>query len=265
MKNKNPGDAFFQSTWNIRSIKPIVFYAILFHVFLVVVLFVFNSIKFKKEPELIPVFELVQIKQEQIAPEKTAPELPKEIEKQKPEMEQKPKQIEKKVVENKPKEIPKEPVLNKETEKIPEESVQNTEEETASEIPENPEIADAEAEDFDIDDMELPEAAEKSSLLPVGMTSMDPLLQAFLERLKILVMQNFNPPNGIQIPRNAKTVVQFTVYSNGKIADVSLKQSSGNKTWDALSLRAVQITTSPNLPATYSSEALSLQFNFTPD
>ena len=113
--------------------------------------------------------------------------------------------------------------------------------------------------------MEIPESLEKSSLNPVGSVMMDPVLQAFLERLKQLVMANFNPPNGLQIARNAKTTIQFSVSSSGQIADVVLKNSSGNKTWDALSVRAVQITKSPALPPTYQGEILLLQFNFTPN
>ena len=116
------------------------------------------------------------------------------------------------------------------------------------------------------DDMDLPEEiAEESGLNPVGYVDMDPLMQVYLERLKKIIMQNFNPPSGLNVSKSTKTSVQFTVDRFGAITNVSLKRSSGNKTWDHLSMRAVQISKLPELPPNYRAPALSLKFNFTPN
>ena len=90
-------------------------------------------------------------------------------------------------------------------------------------------------------------------------------MQVFLERAKQKIMSNFNPPNGLSIPRDAKTTVQFSVERSGQITSVLLKRSSSNTTWDHLSVRAVKISKLPELPPTYKGSSLVLQFNFTPN
>lgn len=243
-----PSESFFRS-YDSRSLRLVVVAAVVFHAVVALAIYAVSQIKVVKEPELIPIFELVQVAEPapEPAPPPPAPELPEPLP---PKSEAAPKPVSKPVP---PKPLPPEPKIEERVEPEPE-PVEEVAEEAVEPV-----------DDFNIDDMALPAPSEKSSLKPVGSVAMDPLLQAFLERLKQLVMQNFNPPNGIQIARSAKTTVQFTVDSAGNIADVILKTSSGNKTWDALSVRAVQITKSPALPATYSGELLSLQFNFTPN
>lgn len=263
MRDNLPGEAFFKPPSYKAWIKIILF-ALIFHGLLFLGIFLFNQIRKPREVELIPIFELVQV-----APLE-APSAP--VQKNEPVQEPSPP---KKEIETPPK-----PPLHEPKPKVkqdPPEPKPEPPKEIQEETPEAPEISESEevkevqevepvpSNDFDIDDMELPEHFEKSSLSTVGSVTADPLLQAFLERLKQLVMQNFNPPNGLQIPRNAKTTVQFTVSTSGSIANVTLKHSSGNKTWDALSVRAVQITQGPMLPKTYRGELLSLQFNFTPN
>ena len=120
-------------------------------------------------------------------------------------------------------------------------------------------------DDFDIGDLNLKKSFELPSLKAVNPIDMDPLMQVFLERAKAKIMSNFNPPNGLSIPRDAKTTVQFSVERSGRITGVILKRSSSNSTWDHLSMRAVQISRLPELPPTYSGSSLVLQFNFTPN
>lgn len=122
-----------------------------------------------------------------------------------------------------------------------------------------------EKDDFDINDLDLPKSFELPSLKAVNPIDMDPLMQVFLERAKQKIMSNFNPPNGLSIPRDAKTTVQFSVERSGQITAVLLKRSSSNSTWDHLSVRAVKISKLPELPPTYSGSSLVLQFNFTPN
>ena len=120
-------------------------------------------------------------------------------------------------------------------------------------------------DDFDIGDLNLKKSFELPSLKAVNPIDMDPLMQVFLERAKAKIMSNFNPPNGLSIPRDAKTTVQFSVERSGRITGVILKRSSSNSTWDHLSMRAMKISRLPELPPTYSGSSLVLQFNFTPN
>ena len=128
-----------------------------------------------------------------------------------------------------------------------------------------PKAKPKEKDDFDINDLDLPKSFELPSLKAVNPIDMDPLMQVFLERAKQKIMSNFNPPNGLSIPRDAKTTVQFSVERSGQITAVLLKRSSSNTTWDHLSVRAVKISKLPELPPTYSGSSLVLQFNFTPN
>ncbi len=70
--------------------------------------------------------------------------------------------------------------------------------------------------------------------------------------------------SGMNISKEAITTVQFTVDRFGLISNITLKRSSGNKTWDHLSMRAIQVARVPELPPNYRAPALSLNFNFTP-
>ena len=120
-------------------------------------------------------------------------------------------------------------------------------------------------DDFPVDDMDLPVAMEAPSLDPVGSVDMDPLMQVYLEQLKKIIMGNFKPPKDLKVDRSAKTTVQFTVDRFGGITGILLKRSSGNKAWDHLSVRAIQISKVPELPPNYRAPSLVLNFNFTPN
>ncbi|MBR6453811.1 MAG: TonB C-terminal domain-containing protein [Fibrobacter sp.] len=182
-------------------------------------------------PEPVPVPKTEPSPEETKKPEEVKPEKVKPVEKPKPEEKKKP---------------AKKPVEKK---KEPEKPVEKTK------------VKD----DFDIDDLDLQKSFELPSLRTVNPIDMDPLMQVFLERAKAKIMSNFNPPNGLSIPRDAKTTVQFSVERSGQITSVLLKRSSSNTTWDHLSVRAVKISKLPELPPTYRGSSLVLQFNFTPN
>ena len=149
------------------------------------------------------------------------------------------------------------------------ENPEQPEEPQEPENPQEPEEPQEEPVEETMDlpeDMDLPdEIAEESGLNPVGYVDMDPLMQVYLERLKQIIMQHFNPPSGLNVTKSTKTSVQFTVDRFGNITDISLRRSSGNKTWDNLSVRAIKISKLPELPPNYRAPALSLNFNFTPN
>ena len=229
---------YFSSDVDSTLVKIIVV-AVVFH-FAVVAFFIgLHYVNLKPEPEKIPVFEMVQVAQPPPPPKPVQPrppeppkpkvnkELPPEI---KPEPEQKPEEVHE--------EVPPEP---------------------------EPEPEPEPQEDFPVDDLDLPVAVEAPSLNPVGSVDMDPLMQVYLEQLKKIIMSNFKPPKDLKVGRDAKTTVQFQVDRFGGITAVILKKSSGNKAWDHLSVRAVQISKVPELPPNYRAPSLVLHFNFTPN
>ncbi len=194
-------------------------------------------------PEKPPTVEPEPVPEKELSPEapksEPLPEATPKPEEVKPE--EKPKPEEKKV--EKP---AKKPVEKKKSEQKPAKKAK-------------------EDDDFDIGDLNLKKSFELPSLKVVNPIDMDPLMQVFLERAKAKIMSNFNPPNGLSIPQDAKTTVQFSVMRSGEITGVLLKRSSSNSTWDHLSMRAVKISRLPELPPTYSGSSLVLQFNFTPN
>lgn len=204
-----------------------------------------------QKPETKPAPEMKPDTPERVPVPKKAPqpEKVKPVEKAKPEKTKpvdKPKPVEKTKPVDKPAEKTEKKVTEKKTEAKPAKKPK-------------------EKDDFDINDLDLPKSFELPSLKTVNPIDMDPLMQVFLERAKQKIMSNFNPPNGLSIPRDAKTTVQFSVERSGQITAVLLKRSSSNSTWDHLSVRAVKISKLPELPPTYSGSSLVLQFNFTPN
>jgi len=199
----------------------------------------------------IPVFELVTVQQNsrprmsrprppQPVPEKVQPQLePKPIAKPEPKPQVKP-QLKPEIRPNaKPDPRPAEPVK---------------EPVAAASEP-------APSQDMDMP-MDLPTFDDLPALRPVGMVDMDPLLQVYLERLVAVLMQNFNPPSGMDVRRGTKTSVQFTIERTGEITGIVLRKSSGNGIWDRLSMRAVQIAKVPPLPPNYRAPVLPLVFDF---
>jgi len=103
---------------------------------------------------------------------------------------------------------------------------------------------------------------EMPALRTLGDIMMDPQLQAYLDRLVRLIYQNFNPPSGTEIAKGTKSSVQFQISKSGEIDEIFLRSSSGNKIWDRLAMRAVQITKPPPLPSNFTAENLPLIFDF---
>ena len=217
---------YFSSQDDGTMVKIIVC-AVVFHLLVAGICIAFHFVNFKHEPEPIPVFEMVQVNQ----PVQPRP---------KPKVDQ---------------QLPPEPKVE---EKPPEP-------EPVEEPQPEPEPEPEPQDDFEVDDLDLPTAVEAPSLNPVGSVDMDPLMQVYLERLKQIIMSNFNPPSNLNVRRDVKTTVQFTVDRFGGITAITLKRSSGNKTWDHLSVRAVQISKVPELPPNFRAPSLVLHFNFTPN
>lgn len=236
---------YFASDVDSTLVKIIVC-AVVFHLLIVGICLAFHYVKITPEPEKIPVFEMVQVAPPAQIPQPPAPPPPPKTEPPKPKPKPKPK-VNKKL----PPEIKPEP--------------KEKPEEVESNEPPPPEPQKEPVDDFPMDDMDLPTAVEAPSLDPVGSVDMDPLMQVYLEQLKKIIMGNFRPPKDLKVGRDAKTTVQFTVDRFGGITAVLLKRSSGNKAWDHLSVRAIQISKVPELPPNYRAPSLVLNFNFTPN
>ncbi|MBR4398879.1 MAG: TonB C-terminal domain-containing protein [Fibrobacter sp.] len=225
--------------------------AVVFHLLVIGICIAFHFVNFKHEPEPIPVFEMVQVQQAvQPRPQPPRPKPPE------------PKPPEPKPLEPKPKPEPK-PKVDQQLPPEPKIEEKPPEPEPVEEP--KPEPEPEPQDDFEVDDLDLPTAVEAPSLNPVGSVDMDPLMQVYLERLKQIIMSNFNPPSNLNVRRDVKTTVQFTVDRFGGITAITLKRSSGNKTWDHLSVRAVQISKVPELPPNFRAPSLVLHFNFTPN
>lgn len=247
MKQEDENIKYFASSVDSSLVKIIVC-AVVFHLAVVLACIAFHYVDLTLEPEKIPVFEMVKIPPtpQPPAPPKTQPPPPK------------------------PKQEPPKPKVNKklppEIKPEPEEKPEEVQEETPPEPTPDPEPQPEEpVDDFPVDDMDLPTAVEAPSLDPVGSVYMDPLMQVYLEQLKKIIMSNFKPPKDLKVERSAKTTVQFSVDRFGGITGVILKRSSGNKAWDHLSVRAIQISKVPELPPNYRAPSLVLNFNFTPN
>ena len=146
-----------------------------------------------------------------------------------------PKPEQPKPIEPKPKPEPK-PKVDQQLPPEPKVEDKPPEPEPVEEPQPEPEPEPEPQDDFEVDDLDLPAAVEAPSLNPVGSVDMDPLMQVYLERLKQIIMSK-----------------------------ITLKRSSGNKTWDHLSVRAVQISKVPELPPNFRAPSLVLHFNFTPN
>ena len=231
---------YFSSDVDSTLVKIIVV-AVVFHCLVVAFFIGLHYVNLKPEPEPIPVFEMVQVAQ----PPKPRPVQPRP--------------------EPKPKTEPPKPKVNKELPPEIKPEPEQKPEEVHEDVPPEPEPEPEPEEEFDVDDLDLPKAVEASSLNPVGSVDMDPLMQVYLEQLKKIIMSNFKPPKDLKVGRDAKTTVQFQVDRFGGITAVILKRSSGNKAWDHLSVRAVQISKVPELPPNYRAPSLVLHFNFTPN
>ena len=235
---------YFGSDVDSTLVKIIVV-AVVFH-FAVAAFFIgLHYVNLKPDPEPIPVFEMVQVAQPPPPPKPVQPKPPEPL---------------------KPKEPPK-PKVNKELPPEIKPEPEQKPEEVHEEVPPEPEPEPEPEpqEDFPVDDLDLPVAVEAPSLNPVGSVDMDPLMQVYLEQLKKIIMSNFKPPKDLKVGRDAKTTVQFQVDRFGGITAVILKKSSGNKAWDHLSVRAIQISKVPELPPNYRAPSLVLHFNFTPN
>ena len=85
----------------------------------------------------------------------------------------------------------------------------------------------------------------------------------YLIKLRDLVEQKWNPPSNI--PDATKAVIYFKIDKNGKIVRLIVRQTSGNKNFDASAYNAiVNCDPFPPLPDAYTENTLGIFFEFLP-
>ncbi len=236
---------------NTRNVSKLAIVSAVFHI-VVVVSFVIGFV-FKPEAEVkkIHVFEMVI--------PLNAPKPQARLAKPRPAPKPEPKKEKPRPVKKKEK---KDPTPKKEPKKDPKPKVKPTPEPPDSLPPEMDLPPSPPAPASPSSDMDLPSFADASPLQTVGSVYVDPLLQVYLDRLVQILMSNFNPPSGLDIARGSKSRVQFTIQRGGRITGISLKNSSGNGTWDRLAVRALKVSKLPPLPPNYRAPMLPLIFDF---
>jgi TonB family protein len=73
-----------------------------------------------------------------------------------------------------------------------------------------------------------------------------------------LIKSNWNS----QLGAVGKTTVRFVIQKDGRIADITIEESSGVEFMDSYARRALILTKLPPLPAGYSEAALAVHLYF---
>jgi TonB family protein len=240
-----------------QQLRKIILSSLAFHAALLGVLLALWVFQPKAEVHKVHVFEMVQLPQPEIAPKQQAPEPTPEtpVQKQPEPIPPKPKAELKPEVKPEPKPDKK---PEKKLEKKPEPEKQQ---EVKKDTLKNTQLAlpSFNAPKPPIDLPPAPQAA--SPISTVNKVNVDPLMKAYFQRIITTLMRNFQAPV-VDLPKNAKSRVKFTIQKNGKITGISLQGSAGDATWDRLAVRAVSVSRLPPLPPTYGEGSLPLYFDF---
>jgi len=221
--------------------------SLLFHLAIAVALLIAIWLRPAKEnPPPIPFFEMVNLAPP--APSKPTPKPPEPVSEPEPIAEPEP--------------VPTKPELKPEPKPAP---VAKQEPKPKQENKPEPKHAATEPAKPKEVSMDMPSDVKKDMDMPaltvLGDVIMDPLLQEYVSRVIRLIKQNFNPPAGTDISKDTKSTVVFQIARNGEISEISLNSSSGNRVWDRLAVRAVQITKAPPFPYSLTHEKLVFRFN----
>ena len=80
----------------------------------------------------------------------------------------------------------------------------------------------------------------------------------YLVTMSTLIRRNWNS----QVGAVGRTHLRFVIQKDGRIADITIEQSSGVETMDSFARRALLLTKLPPLPAGYSESALAVHLYF---
>jgi len=245
------------STDNGNALPRIIGYSVAFHVLVALIVFGVAMVAPNRDAKKIPVFQLVQLPQPKRIHHRPVPVVPKT----EPTPVAPPKEIPKPVAKQLP---PKIEVAPKDVKPAPKVEETPPPPQTTTTPTPNTDTQ----EKWDVDDLDGPDDGpdivdnDLPQLRAVGDVVMDPLMQDYLERLQKEIMSRFSPPDGLTISQGSKSTVAFTIQRGGNFSNISLKQSSGNATWDRLAMRAVQLARPMQLPGVYREQYLPLVFDF---
>lgn len=91
----------------------------------------------------------------------------------------------------------------------------------------------------------------------------DPRLSFWASRVKKKAETLWNPPTGIDILGDAKTVVSFKVMRDGRVLEPKVETSSGNSDLDDLALRTIQrMEQVPPIPENYDKDEIEVTYEF---
>lgn len=99
--------------------------------------------------------------------------------------------------------------------------------------------------------------------LVVSNAPSNPMLAMWAGRVKRLVESRWNPPQGIDIPGTAKTVVSFEVERSGTINAVEITSGSGNTLLDDMAKRTIlRLEKVPPIPPNFTGDLLKVSYEF---
>lgn len=102
-----------------------------------------------------------------------------------------------------------------------------------------------------------------SHTVTVSGTPSNPQLAFWASRIKRLVERSWNPPQGLEVPGPAKTVITFEVARSGKISAVTIAESSGNNLLDDLARRTIlRLEQVPPIPENFPGDLLKVSYEF---
>lgn len=110
---------------------------------------------------------------------------------------------------------------------------------------------------------EIPEETAEMTTTIVANVPSDPRLSFWSSRVKKRVETLWNPPEGIEITKNAKTVISFEVSREGMISSVEIGESSGNTMLDELAQRTIlRLEQVPPIPESFPEDLLKVSYEF---
>jgi TonB family protein len=97
-----------------------------------------------------------------------------------------------------------------------------------------------------------------------GSGAFDPILQKYYADVWEIIQESWHSPS-LSVSKGLLAVVSIKIRKDGRIADFTIEQRSGNRAYDESIARALRsIDTLPPLPPSLNTDFLEVGFNFHP-